>query len=84
MKIYAIHERRYSDNIVAYTTSKKKAVEWLKCLNLSTSARLNDGADGFRQTWTDTEKALTATNVTRYVFNVNGIATYYVEEIKTI
>lgn len=83
MKIYAIHERRYSDNIVAYTTSKKKAMEWLKCLNLSTSARLNNDEYGFNQTWVATEKALTAVNVTKYVFNVNGVG-YYVEEIKVI
>ena len=84
MKIYAIHEHHYSDNIAVYTTSKKKAMEWLKLLDLNTSARLNNGEYGFKQTWVATEKALTIANLTKYVFNVKGSVKYYVEEINVI
>ena len=84
MKLYAIHENYHSDEIVAYATSKKTVVEWLKCLDLITRARLNDGKYGFEQTWVSVDKALTKANVTKYRFITKFGTAYYVEEIHTI
>jgi hypothetical protein len=84
MKLYAIHENHYSDKIVSYATSKNTVIEWLKCLDLITRARLNDGKYGFEQTWNSIEKALTKANVTKYRFITKSSTGYYVEEIHTI
>ena len=84
MKLYAIHENHYSDKIVAYATSKNTVIEWLKCLDLTTRARLNDGKYGFEQTWVSIEKAMTKANVTKYRFITKSCTAYYVEEIHTI
>lgn len=79
MKVYGIHETfsYRSDKIVAVTSSRKKAAEWLSCLNLRGSASSGDN-------WKPVEEALKIKNVTEYEFYDKLSNTYYVEEIEVI
>jgi hypothetical protein len=78
MKVYGIHETfsYRSDKIVAVTCSRKKAAEWLSCLNLRGSAKGDN--------WKPVEEALKIKNVTEYEFYDRIGNTYYVEEIEVI
>ena len=82
MKIYLIRERDSygKSEIVATTTSKKKATAWLMTLNLKNKARNRETGD-FDYNILPIKK----NNITLYNFFVEGSADYYtIDEYTTI
>ena len=80
MKIYLIKEcDSYGKReVVATTTSKKKASEWLMTLNLKNKAR-NKTTDEFNYNILPLNK----NNITLYKFFVDGSADYYIVDEHT-